>query len=41
MEYLEKGDKLRVGALDKALRYYQWAKEARVEARWKRVERTM
>ena len=41
MEYLEKGDKPSIGALDEVLRYYQWAKEARVEARWERMERTM
>ena len=33
IEYLEKGYKLSVGALDEALRYYQWAKEVRMEAR--------
>jgi len=40
-KYLDKEDKLSIGALDEALRYYQWAKEARVEARWQRMERTM
>jgi len=41
MEFLEKRNKFTVSALDEVLRYYQWAKEARVETRWERMERTI